>query len=71
MSGQTMNYKNSLNTSGEPIMPSELPDVIIDYNGLRQYAKEKGIPVINLSEEEKNLFVKKVEKGTIVKSVKR
>lgn len=71
MSGQTMNYKNSLNTSGEPIMPSELPDVIIDYNGLRQYAKEKGIPVINLSEEEKNLFVKKVEKGTIVKPVKR
>lgn len=56
-----VNYKNSLNTSVRPIMPSELPDVMIDYNGLRQYAREKGVPVVELTEEEKDFFVKKVE----------
>ena len=59
MSGQRMNYKNSLNTSVRPIMPSELPDVIIDYNGLRQYAREKGVSVVELTEEEKKRFIKK------------
>jgi len=62
MSGQMMNYKNLLNTSVRPIMPSELPDVMIDYNGLRQYAREKGVPVVELTEKEKDFFVKKVEK---------
>ena len=40
-------------------MPSELPDVIIDYNGLRQYAREKGVSVVELTEEEKKRFIKK------------
>lgn len=52
-----MNYKISLNTSGRPIMPSELPNVRIDYKGLLNYAKQKGVRVIDLSEAEKNRFV--------------
>lgn len=38
-------------------MPGELPDVRIDYNGLLAFAKKKGVPVIELTEEEKKRFV--------------
>ena len=41
----------------KPIMPSELPDVRIDYKGLLDYAKKKGVPVSELRDEEKNCFV--------------
>lgn len=58
MSGQMMNYKISLNASARPIMPSELPKVMIDYKGLLKYAKEKGVRVIELTDVEKNRFVK-------------
>lgn len=57
MSGQMMNYKISLRNSMNPIMPSELPDVRIDYKGLLEFAKQKGVRVIELTEEEKNRFV--------------
>lgn len=57
MSGQTMNYKISLRNSLKPIMPSELPDVRIDYKGLLEFAKQRGVRVIELTEEEKNRFV--------------
>lgn len=57
MNGQMMNYKISLNDTAKPIMPSELPDVMIDYKGLLSYAKQKGVRVIDLTEEEKNQFV--------------
>ena len=57
MNGQTMNYKISLNTSVRPILPSELPKVRIDYKGLLNYAKKKGVRVIELTEAEKNAFV--------------
>ncbi|MBQ2935873.1 MAG: hypothetical protein IJD96_06550 [Lachnospiraceae bacterium] len=61
MCGQTMNYKISLNTPAKPIMPSELPNVTIDYKGLLSFAKQKGVRVIELTEHEKNLFVKPSE----------
>lgn len=57
MSGQMMNYKISLRNAMNPIMPSELPDVRIDYKGLLEFAKQKGVRVIELTEEEKNRFV--------------
>lgn len=57
MNGQRMNYKSSLNTSAKPIMPSELPKVMIDYKGLLNYAKQKGVRVIDLPDSEKNRFV--------------
>lgn len=45
-----------------PIMPSEIPDVRIDYKGLLAYAKKKGVKVIELTDEEKNMFVSWEEK---------
>lgn len=57
MNGRTMNYKLSVNTSTEPIMPSELPKVTIDYKGLLSYAKQKGVRVIELTEAEKERFI--------------
>ena len=57
MNGQTMNYKISLNVSGGPIMPSELPQVRIDYKGLLDYAKQKGVRVIELTDTEKQRFI--------------
>lgn len=57
MNGQTMNYKKSIANTVHPIMPSELPNVKIDYAGLLAYAKNKGLKVIQLTESEKNKFV--------------
>ena len=61
MSGQMMNYKISLSKLAKPIMPSELPKGRIDYNGLIDYAKKKGVRVIDLSDNEKNRFVRREE----------
>ena len=61
MSDQLMNYKISLSESAKPIMPSELQKVRIDYNGLINYAKQKGVRVIDLSDNEKNRFVRREE----------
>lgn len=61
MSGRTMNYKISLNTPAKPIMPSELPKVTIDYKGLLDFAKKKGVRVNELTESEKNRFVTPTE----------
>lgn len=51
-----MDYCASLNNP-EPIMPSQLPDVRIDYRGLINYAKEVGKTVADLSGEEKNAYI--------------
>ncbi len=59
--GRTMATDKKLNLhtdcNGGTIMPGELPDVRIDYNGLLAFAKKKGVPVIELTEEEKKRFV--------------
>lgn len=44
----------------KPIMPSELPDVRIDYKGLLDYAQKKGVSVSVLTDEEKNCFVSRL-----------
>lgn len=57
MNGQMMNYKKSITNTVRPIMPSELPNVKIDYAGLLSYAKSKGLKVVQLSENEKSKFI--------------
>lgn len=44
------------NMSG-PIMPSELPHIKIDFKAISKYAKENGICIAELSEEEKRKLV--------------
>ena len=61
MSGQMMDYEILLSKLAKPIMPSELQKVRIDYNGLINYAKQKGVRVIDLSDNEKNRFVRREE----------
>lgn len=53
-----MNYRASMDAQ-KPIMPSELPNIRIDYKGLVKYAKKKGVRVIELADSEKNRFIKK------------
>ena len=52
-------YDDAIRTMVGPIAASELPDVQIDYKELLEYAEQKGVPVIELSEAEKSQFVKK------------
>lgn len=52
-------YEDTIRTMTGPIAASDLPDVQIDYKGLLEYAEQKGMPVIDLSEAEKNQFVRK------------
>lgn len=63
MSGQMRNYnkyyKVIKNMDG-PVMPSQLPRVKIDSNGLVNYARERGKKVTELSEGEKSRFIKEL-----------
>mgnify|MGYP000299705383 CR=1 FL=1 len=55
MTGQMTKYKESLRHMPEPIMLSKFKKV--DLRGLMNYAKEKGIKVTQLTNEEKNRFL--------------
>lgn len=60
MNGQMMNYRSylqNLKTMPQSIMPSELPKIKINHKGLLAFAKEKGVKVIDLSEQEKQQFI--------------
>lgn len=59
MNGQMKKYKDSLNAMQGPVLLSQCPNIKLDLRGLMKYAKEKGVKVIDLSEEEKASFVKK------------
>lgn len=54
----TQKYKESLNKTPEPVALSNTKQKM-DLRGLMQYAKEKGIKVEEMSDEEKNSFHKK------------
>ncbi len=61
MNGQMMNYKKYneiLKTMPQPIPLSQIPKVKIDYKGLKEYAKAKGVAPAHLSDAEKNQFIK-------------
>lgn len=61
MNGQMMNYKKYneiLKTMPQPISLSQIPKVKIDYKGLKEYAKAKGVAPAHLSDSEKNKFIK-------------
>ena len=40
-----------------PYFKEDIPNVRIDYRGLTALAREKGVHVCNLTDEEKNLFI--------------
>ena len=50
-------YYKQLEVMPEPIMASELPKVKLNLKGVRQYAREKGVSIANLSDAEKELFI--------------
>jgi len=51
-------YKESLAKTPDPILLSQCPKIKLDLRGLMQYAKEKGVKVIELTEKEKAAFIK-------------
>lgn len=58
MNGQMKKYRNSLAAMQGPILLSQCPDIKLDLRGLMNYAKEKGVKVIELSKAEKASFIK-------------
>lgn len=50
-------YNEQMKSMPEPIMMSELPKVKIDLKGIREYAREKGVSIASLIDEEKQLFI--------------
>lgn len=60
MNGQMQNsnrrYQKSLRNMSAPVPFSQLPKVKMDLCGLSRYAREKGVTVRDLTEEEKNRF---------------
>ena len=66
MNGQTKNfdqqgYCEDLENMSGPVLLSDLPQVRIDLRGVRDYAKKKGVPIASLTDEEKWLFMQKIE----------
>lgn len=59
MNGLMKRYKDSLKTTQGPILLSQCPDIKLDLRRLMKYAKEKGVKVIELSEDEKSHFIQK------------
>ena len=58
MNGQMKRYRESLATMSEPILLSQCPKINLDLRGLMKYAKEKGKKVVELTEEEKKVFIR-------------
>ncbi|MDO4555951.1 MAG: hypothetical protein Q4B70_12500 [Lachnospiraceae bacterium] len=60
MNGQMLNskrYEMSLKRITSPVMPSKLPKVKMDLAGLSRYAKQKGVSLYELTEEERSRFI--------------
>lgn len=58
MNGQMKRYKESLANMSEPLLLSQCPNISLDLRGLMQYAKKKGVKVVELTEKEKAAFIK-------------
>ena len=46
-------YNEYLKTMPEPVLPSQLPKIKVDWSAMVRYAKERDICIRNLPEEEK------------------
>lgn len=60
MNGQMQNFRRyeiSLKCMEQPILQNQLPKVKMVLAGLSRYAKEKGVTLYELSEEEKRRFI--------------
>ena len=58
MNGWTKKYKESLEKTGAPIVLSQCPKIQMDLPGMMEYAKSHGKKVTELTEEEKNTFIR-------------
>ena len=66
MSGQIKNYKSSLSSTCYKDY-SPLLGINIDYNGVIKYARSKGVAPADLSDDEKNMFIKNSDMAEINK----
>lgn len=41
----------------QPVLPGQLPKVKMNLSGLSRYAKEKGVSLFELTEQEKSRFI--------------
>ena len=57
MNGLMQRYKESLERTPGPVRIEDLPPMVIDYRGLIEYAKKKGVHPVELSESEKKDFI--------------
>lgn len=58
MNGQMMRYKKSVAKMPEPVLLSHCPQIKLDLRGLMEYAQEKGVRVIELTEKENAAFIR-------------
>lgn len=56
MNGQMKNYSDYMEQSYNPIDVNSLP-YFFDMRGMREYAKQKGVPMAELTQEEKEKFL--------------
>lgn len=52
-------YNEQLKTMPDPNMASELPKVKLNLREIREYARQKGVSIASLTDEEKQLFIAK------------
>ena len=53
----TEKYNEQMKSIPEPIMMSELPKVKLNLQGVREYARKKGVLIAGLTDEEKQIFI--------------
>lgn len=58
MNGQMKRYKEIIKDMPEPIRLKNRPKINVDMRGIMDYAEKQGKKVIELSEEERNMFIK-------------
>lgn len=61
MNGQMRTYKERLEITPGPIMFKDWEPIKIDMRNMIKYAKEKGVKPIELSDEEKKMFISEIE----------
>ena len=63
-------YLSDLINTPAPILADQLPDTSIDFAGLMAYAHSKGVKASDLTNEEKNRFIKGDTVESLQKKVK-